>query len=69
MMPIHASSRILKACQFAEISGEFPGEVVCREMAVIIREFASHAAGRQEDPDKAKLIREVLSELELKFDE
>jgi hypothetical protein len=38
-------------------------------MALIVREFASHAAGRQEDPEKAKLVREVLAELELKFDE
>jgi len=69
MMPLHASSRIFKACQFAEISGEFPGESVCREMAYIIREFRSQAAGRQDDPEKAQLIREVLTELELKFDE
>ena len=69
MMPLHASSRIFKACQFAEISGEFPGETVCREMAYIIREFRSQAAGRQDDPEKAQLIREVLTELELKFDE
>ena len=69
MMPIHASSRILKACQFAEISGEFPGEAVCREMAYIIREFRSQAAGRQDDPERAQLIRDVLNELELMFDE
>jgi hypothetical protein len=69
MMPLHAANRIFKACQFAEISGDFVGESVCREMALIVREFASYAAGRQEDPEKARLIREVLDELELKFDE
>ena len=69
MMPLHASNRIFRACSFAEISGDFVGEAVCREMAAIIREYASYAAGRQDDPEKAKLIREILNELELKFNE
>jgi len=69
MMPVNVATRIYKACQFAEISGEFPGEQVCKEMQLMIREYASVVMGRESDPERVKQLRKMFEDLELLFDE
>lgn len=69
MMPVHTATRIYKACQFAELSGEFAGEQVCKEMQLMIREYASLVVGREPDPERVKQLRKIFEDLELLFDE